>query len=228
MTPLEKAIRDLTDESDIAFNGDVYQEIARGLTNIGLNLAFFVFKSSDHSHVARALEDGRTASFPSVTLYLKYDEDLRQTGIDRHRGNWDDEWGQTDRVRDAINVVLQRHNYGSDYVSERTFVFVATLEEIAFRDIGRECKNQVRDLVCAEAPGVDVTHVFWNGHQYYVIMRDKRDYQRVSPKVKDKIAKALPELLAASDTSGYCQAYKPTIEFGHTGMNLFTLMRDDL
>jgi len=227
MTPLEKIIRHLTDESDIAFNGDVYNEIACGLTDIGLNLAFFVFKNSVHSHAARTLEDGRTMSFPSLMLYLKYESDFHQTGIDCHKGNWSDEWAQTGRVRNMVNTVLQRHKYGSECVSDHTFVFVDTLEKIAFRQIGRESRSTVLDLVCAEAPGVEVTHVFWNGETYHVIVREKGDYGRMKRTVKSKITKALPRLLAAADVDGCCKCYKATIEFGYTGMNLFNLIRED-
>ncbi len=226
MTSLEKAIRDLAAKSDIAFNGDVYEEIACGLTGIGLNLAFFVFENSVHSYAARTLEDGRNMSCPILSLYLKHDDDFRRTGIDPHRGNRGDKWPLTGRVRDTVNAVLQRHEYGSDYVSERTFVFVRTLEELAFSQLGRECKDAVLALIRAEAPGAKVTHVFWNGEQYYLVMRDKGDYKRVKRAVKTKITKALPGLFAAADADGCCQSYPATIEFGYTGMSLFGIMRD--
>ena len=226
MTSLDKAIRDLIDESDIASHSNVYEEVVHELTDIGLNLAFFVFETSERSSCARTL-NGNTVTCPVLELYLKYDRDFRETGIDRHQGNWDDKWVRTRTVRDAFNTVLSRHGYGEGFVSGHTFVFVRTLEELVFHHIGRECKNAVRQLICAEAPGVEIAHVFWNGAQYDVIMRDKADYKRVKRKVKSKVAKALPKLLAKADKGGHCQAYNVTIEFGHTGMNFLPLMRND-
>lgn len=40
---VDDVIRDATSKSDIALGSDLYEEIARELTDIGLNLAFFVF-----------------------------------------------------------------------------------------------------------------------------------------------------------------------------------------
>jgi hypothetical protein len=85
-TPMsvDDIIRDVADESDIAFSSDLYQEVACELSDIGLNLAFFVFTSRKHSSCARTL-NGETESYPVITLYLRYDADLQQTGIERGR-----------------------------------------------------------------------------------------------------------------------------------------------
>lgn len=224
---VDDVIRDVTNKSDIAIGSDVYAEITRELTGIGLNLAFFVFTTSEHSSAARTL-DGKTATHPILTVYLKYDVDFQQTGIDPHHGNWGDKWAQTRTVRDALNAVLQRHGFDNGYVSDHAFIFVYTLEELVFREIGRECKNAVQEFICDEVPGVVVSRVFWNGQQYDVIMGNKTDYKRIKRNVKVKASKALPRILAAADIDAHCQSYKAVIEFGYSGMNLFHLTREDI
>jgi len=224
---VDDTIRNLTDKSDIAFRSDVFEEVSRELIDTGLNLAFFVFATSGHSSCARTV-DGDTVSCPVLTLYLKYDADFWETGIDPHQGNWDDKWAQTRTIRNAVNTILLRHGFANDFVSDHTFVFLQTLEELAFVHVGRECKEAVKKLVCAEAPDVAVANVFWNGRQFDVILHDKGDYKRVKRNVKAKIAKELPKLLATADVSNYCQSYSATIEFGYTGMNLTNLIREDL
>ena len=223
---VDDAIRNLTEKGDIACRSAIYEEISRELTYLGLNLAFFVFSTSGNSSCARTL-DGSTSSCPALTLYLKYDVDFQQTGIDPHLGNWDDEWAQTRPIRDAVNAILRHHGFGNDYVSDHTFIFVHTLETLAFREIGRQCKGTVKKFVCDAAPGVVITHVFWNGHQYDVIVRDKADYKRVKHDVKAKVSKALAGILAAADDRRHCQCYNAVVKFGYTGMNLFPLFRDD-
>lgn len=224
---VDDIIRDVTAKSDIAFGSGVYQEIARELIDIGLNLALFVFATREHSSCARAL-DGKTETCPVLTVYLKYDADFVETGIDPHSGNWDDRWKRTQIVRDTLNLILRRHGFDNDYVSDHTFIFVRTLEELAFREIGRECKDAIKKLVCEEAPGVSVSYVFWNGYQFAVIMEDKSDYKRVKRKVKTKATNAIPKILAAADKDGCCQNYKASIGFGYTGMDLVRLIRNDL
>ncbi|MFH1301811.1 MAG: hypothetical protein ABIK07_12190 [Planctomycetota bacterium] len=224
---VEDAIRNLIDESDIAFRSDVFEEVSRELIDTGLNLAFFVFATSGHSSCARTV-DGVTASCPVLTLYLRYDADFRETGIDPHQGNWDDKWVQTRTIRDSFNTILLRHGFANDFVSAHTFVFLRTLEELAFVHVGRKCKQAVEKLVCVEAPGVAVANVFWNGRQFDVILHDKSDYKRVKRNVKAKIANELPKLLATSDVGSYCQSYDATIKFGYTGMNLANLIREDI
>ncbi|QDU94685.1 hypothetical protein [Lignipirellula cremea] len=214
---VDDMIRDHTKESDIAYGSNLYQEVARRMTDVGLNLAFFAFTTSERSSCARTLDDD-TASCPVLTLYLRYNAYFQQTGIDPHHGNWDDKWAQTRTVRDALNVILQRHGLDNDYVSDHTFIFVRTLEELAFRQLGQKCADGIKQLVIAEAPGVHVDGVYWDGAEYYVLMPDKADYKRVKRNVKANITKTAPKLLANADTDGYCQDYKTTIEFGYGGV----------
>ncbi|MCA9173999.1 MAG: hypothetical protein KDB14_05880 [Planctomycetales bacterium] len=205
---MDDMIRDLTKESDIAFGSHLYQEVARRLVDAGLNLAFFAFTTREHSSCARTLDGDDTVSCPVLTLYLRYNADFRQTGIDPHHGNWDDKWAQTRTVRDALNAILQRHGLDNCYVSGRTFIFVRTLEELAFRQLGKECADEVKRLVIAEAPGVHVDGVYWDGAGYYVLMRDKADYKRVKRNVRANVTKAVPKLLASADTDGIARTTK--------------------
>ena len=224
---VDDVIRDAASKSDIALGSDLYEEVARELSDIGLNLAFFVFTTKEHSSCARTV-DGKTSPHPVLTVYLKYEADLQQTGIDRHHGNWDDNWAQTRTVRDALNAVLQRRRFGDAYVSYRTFIFVQTLEELVFREIGRECKNAVQQFICDQAPGVVVSRIFWNGQQYDVIMENKTDYKRVKHILDSKISGAIPGILASADHDRHCRSYAAGIRLGHSGMSLFHLIREDL
>lgn len=210
-------IHDLTKESDIAYGSNLYQEVARRLIDVGLNLAFFAFATCEHSSCARTL-DGDTVSCPVLTLYLRYNADFQQTGIDPHHGNWDDKWAQTRTIRDALNAILQGHGLDNDYVSDHTFIFVRTLEKLSFQQLGQECADGIKELVMTEAPGVHVDGVYWDGAEYCVLMRDKADYNRVKRNVKANVTKTVPKLLANADTDGYCQDYKTTIEFGYGGV----------
>lgn len=223
MKKVDEAIHELTDKSDIAFQSNIYEEIKDKLTNIGLKLAFFIFKTREHSFCSRDL-DGNHVSCPVLTLYLNYDADFRQTGIDRHNGNWDDKWAQTRTIRNALNEMLERYGFDNDFVSDDTLIFVQTREQIAFRQIGEDFTDEIKKLVCAEAAGVNVEGVYWNGTGYYVVMKDKADYKRVKKSVKAKVTKTLPKLLANADKGGYCQEYATNIEFGYGGcppMNFF-------
>lgn len=134
-----------------------------------------------------------------LTLYLKYDADSRETGIDPHHGNWGDEWKHTRTIRDGLNSILRRNGFDNTYVSEHTVILVRTLEDLVFRQIGQQCTDEIKKLVCAEAPGVHVDGVYWDGTEYYVLMRDKADYKRVKRNVKANVTKALPKLLANAD-----------------------------
>jgi hypothetical protein len=226
---LVKTIDELQREGDIAPNSDAYHEISHVLSGLGLNRAFFVFTRADNSLAARKVEDGRSVAFPVLTVYLKYDDDFRQTGIDRRLGNWDDGWALTVPVRKALIGVLERHQDLRAEVSDRTFVFVDTRERVAFLRLGKDCKQAVRDLILREAPGVEVSRIFWTeARQYHAIMKDKLDYKRVKRDVKAKVGKALPALLAKADVNAYCRNYNATIEFGFHGLNPFNLIREDL
>jgi hypothetical protein len=228
---LDSEIRGLKCGSDIAIDGDAYAEILTHLSQMDLNLAFFVFHNRTHSSSARRVEGGGAETFPTLTLYLKHNEDFRKTGVDPHRGNWDDEWEQTDSVRDAVNSVLRRHSYGPDSVSDGTFVFLDTVERIAFDHIGRASKVAVHELVRRETGGKKPSHVFWSSDGvYHIVMKNKRGYRRLADSVKQSIAGAVPEVLAKADSGGYCKDYGTRVEFAYQGMkglNLAGLARED-
>ena len=226
MTSVAETIRRLTLESDIPYQSDVYEEISRKLAATRLNVAFFSFTSSSNSSSARRLA-GKSERCPVLTLYLKYDADFRQTGIDQRRGNWDDKWALTPTIRNILNGSLERLEFGSDYVSDHTFVFVRTLETHAFRQIGCDCKAAVRELVCAELPEAEVAHIFWNGSQYDVIMQDESGRKRGQAK-KTELAQAISGMLAQADKESLCQTYSVALEFGHGDANLFHLRREDI
>ena len=66
---VEDKIRDFTNKSDILFGSDLYAEISHELTDVGINLAFFVFTTSENSSCARTLE-GEPAAYPVVAEYI--------------------------------------------------------------------------------------------------------------------------------------------------------------
>jgi len=222
MQSVDLIARQVTDASDIAFQAELYEAIFGKLTGLGLNLAFFAFTKGPNSSCARML-DGKAVPCPTLTLYLKNEADFQETGIDPHFGNWDDKWGQTRSIRETLNAVLQRYSLGNDYVCDQTFIFVRTLEELVFHQLGEECADDVRRLIIAEAPGVIVQGVYWNGAEYYVLMKDKADYRRVKRKVKINVTKALPQYLANADKEKCCQNYKTSIAFGYDGVPLHFL-----
>lgn len=230
MNSLNGTIGDLMRASDIAATESIYAEIVERLVDMGLNLAFFVFKNSAHSSAARTLEDGSIKSVPSIMLFLRYDEDYRQIGIDPQQGNWRDGWVHTDTVRKSINVILEKHRYGDDYVSDRTYVFLTSLEGIAFYQIGSASKDAIHTLVSHEVH-LEPKYICWSsGREYHIIMRNKKDYQRVNETMKQQILKAVPDILAAADTGRYCQNYQVEIAWAYVGMkglNLYGLSRED-
>jgi hypothetical protein len=228
---LDSEIRALKGDSDISVDGDVNAAILAHFQGLDLNVEFFVFRNRAHSSSARCVEGGGAETFPTLTLYLKHNEDFRKTGVDPHRGNWDDEWEQTDSVRDAVNSVLRQHDYDPDYVSEGTFVFLDTLERIVFDHIGRASKVAVYELVRRETGGTKPSHVFWSSDGvYHIVMKNKRGYRCLTESVKDCIANAMREILARADTGGYCKDYSSRVEFAYEGMkglNLAGLARED-
>jgi len=151
--------------------------------------------------------------------------------VDPHRGNWIGEWEQTGAVRDAVNSLLRQHDYGPEYVSDGTFVFLDTVERIAFDHIGRASKIAVHELVRRETGGTKPSHVFWSSDGvYYIVMKNKRGYRRLTDSVKGCIANAVPDILAKADTEGYCRDYSTRVEFeykGMEGLNLAGLARED-
>ena len=227
MSALDKSIAELREGSDISASSEVYAEIEANLVPHWSRTSPSSCLRTVLIRTARTIEDGQSKVFPELTLYLKYDEDFRQTGIDPRLGNWGDKWKQTDTVRDAVNAVLERHKYGSDYVSSRTFIFVASRERIAFRQIGLASKGIVRELVRSAAPDLEVAHIFWSdARKYHIIFQRREDCKRGVHPVKatgEDAAKGA----AAADEHNYCRSYEVEVELGHTGMNLWGLAHDE-
>jgi hypothetical protein len=223
---LENALNEIVTESDVPFGSPLYREIAADLTAVGLNLAFFVFRTRSRSPRARRRPGRRRVAGPVLTLYLKHEADLRETGIDRRRDNANDEWPGTRRVREAVNRCFLRHGLGDDYVSEHTFVLVRDRERIVFEHIGRALQGELEDLVVQQVPGVTVQKVSFDAGRYDVILPTAAQCKRVGPEAKAKLDKRMQKLFARADEKRFCQSYPATIAFGHPSAKRRRPMRE--
>ena len=224
---VDSVIRDLTSKSDLPLASGPYAEIANAFTRQGIDFAFFVFTSRANSSCARTVS-GVTTCQPTLEVYLKYNAELLATGVDPNDSNWSDKWAHTTTARNAANQVLRREGFGDDFVSEHTFIFLRSLERVAFQHIGCECREAVQDFIRTEAPGATVSRVFWNGREYFAVMSDKDGYRRAKRAVKAKAASVLRRILSDADPGSYCKSYDADLAFGVSGMDLFHVMREDV
>lgn len=217
-------MRERTADSDVPVGSEAYEQIADALIASGLNLAFFTFVTSDHSHCARRERKG---GCPVLSVYVRYDDDFRATGIDHHRNNWGDDWTHTKTVRATLNAILRRLGYGDRYVSEHTFVFVYALEEFARKRLGRDCKEAVKRVIREHVPNVRLEHLFWNGERYDAIVGDAEERKRAKATTA-RIADGIARALASADTHRACRRYSVEIAFSVPDRNTYGLWRDDI
>lgn len=209
-------IRGIAAESEIAIDSDLYAEIFRELVGMGVNLACFVFRTSLRSACARQL-NGTRATCPVLTLFLRFDVDFVRTGIDRHQGNWDDKWALTQPIRDLLNAILRRRGFSDEFISEHTFIFARTLEEVVFGKITAESRNEIKKLVREVVPDANVDAVYWNERTAYLLMHDKTDCRQAKRKAP-RLVKAISQFVADADKDACCQDYSVEIEFGFGGV----------
>jgi len=110
-------------DSDIEIGTNTYDAICQMLEQNDLNIAGWYFKSKKSSHAGRSNPD---ESCPALHLIFKFESDLIKENIKPEKGNWDDEWEKTLVIRENLNSILASHNWGSDFVSDRTFILYIT------------------------------------------------------------------------------------------------------
>jgi hypothetical protein len=236
MTSLDRRIVELKNKSDIPVGSPVYEEIKLALAGFELNLAFFVFNNRLHAVGARppALDSptrGRSIPVPAISLYLKYDEDYRKMGLDAIHDNWLDEWSHTAEVRNVVNSILKRNHYNDDYISDQTFIFFLSLENIVFDAIGRAIKPAVYKLICSEIRPLQPASLYWHSDRiYFVVMHNFIEVKLIKETAKSQIKEGVKKLISNADPDGYCQNHDVIIKYYHLwskDINLMGLARED-
>jgi len=236
MTSLERRIVEVKNESDIPIGSPVYEEIKVALAGFELNSAFFVFHNRLHAVGCRppAVDfptRGHPIPVPAISIYLKYDEDYRKMGLNATHGNWLDEWSHSTEVRNVVNSILKRNHYDDDYISNQTFIFFHSLENIVFDTIGRAIKPAVYKLIWAEIKPLMPASLYWHSNRiYYVVMHNFIEVKLIKETAKSKIKESVKKLISNADPEGYCQNYDVIIKYYHLlskDINLMGLARED-
>ncbi|MEM7350116.1 MAG: hypothetical protein AAF657_04865 [Acidobacteriota bacterium] len=227
---LAAEIRAWLRDSDVDPSSEAYSELMTSLSGLVPGLTLLTFEGRARSSRSRSLENGQVARFPVITLYLRYDEDRCLAGLDAEQHNWDDSWPGTRSIRERANTILRRHGFPADDISERAFVFVRSLEPIAFNRIGRAAKEQVGRLIRRQT-GLEPSHLFWSSQGiYYAVWKDRSTCRRIGWWARRSIAREVPRLIACLDPDRHCQVHAVRVEYvyiGQKGVSLYGLSRED-
>jgi len=213
--------------SDIEPGTDVHDAISKMLEQNELSIAGWYFKSKKNSHSGRSNPD---ETCPALHLVFKFENDLIEENIDPERGNWDDEWEKTQIIRKSLNSILIMHNFGSGYVSDRTYIFVGSpWEHIVIDNLGRTKKDEVELVISKILPNVP-KYIFWHSSaKYYLVFKNKAHYGVALPYL-EKIEKIIEGIFSNADPAKHSRSHKVALTFLHMGMkdlNLYGLSRQD-
>jgi hypothetical protein len=213
--------------SDIEPGTKIHDAISNMLEQNLLNIAGWYFKSKKNSHSSRSIPN---EVCPALHLAFKYKSDLIDENIDPEKGNWDDEWGKSQTIREALNAILISHNLGSEYVSDRVFIFVGRpWEHIVMDNLGRIKKDEIK-LVISEVLPNEPKYIFWHSSvTYYLVFKNKAQH-RTAQLYKPKLEKIIERIFSIADPAQHSRSHQVALIFLHMGMkdlNLFGLSRQD-
>jgi len=214
-------------DSDIEPGTDVHDAICKMLKRNALNIAGWHFKSKKNSHASRSNPD---EICPALHLTFKFEGDLIKENINPDKGNWDDKWKKTLIIREALNSILISHNLGSEFVSNRTFIFAhSSWEHIVMDNLGRVKKDEI-ELVTSEVLPEAPKYIFWQSSvTYYLVFKSGADYLTALPH-KAKLGKLIAEIFSKADPDKHSRSHDVVLTFLHMGMrdlNLHGLSRQD-
>ncbi|NHK26520.1 hypothetical protein FF098_001205 [Parvularcula flava] len=231
-----QALRDrLAERSDIAPGSSLHAAIDAMLARFGLNVGAWQFRRARKSHCARQLADGTVLVVPFLNIILSRSKDVDALGIDTAKGNWDDRWTLTGKVRSALNHLLAEHGFGAEDISDHAYIFIGEAWDHLVRDaLGRALKPAVSALVIDRSSQagqrVEPKYLFWNSSGLYsVIYENCKDYDHVLP-AGQMITDQVNALFVEADRDKACGSLDVAMDFLHLGMkdlDLHGLSRED-
>jgi hypothetical protein len=223
-------LQDFIDErlsnSEIPQDSLAYEEIFRELQAIRVPIAFFTFDSPGKSACRMRNGNGNYVSVSCVRLFLRFEKDIDDTGIDRGDGNWSGRWSLTGRVRDLVNGALKRYAFPAGFVSVDALIHLDSLERIALLQIGKDCKRNVKELLEREISSLKISEIFWDGCRFTAAADSSCDVKRIPKRQIAEIRKAVSKILQSADTGRYCQNYAADVVVAGAKANLFHVSRD--
>lgn len=215
-------------------------ELDQALRETGLDIAFWTYETRRSSGLGR---EGGAGTEPLLQIHQRTSADLAaETGIDPHRGNWDDTWVRTAAIRDTANAILTRYGLGEEFCSPSSFIFAHSWEQQCWHKIAAESEGEVKELVSQLVLGR--WHRFrWSNRHYpsvysgsardrpapgafNIVFASEDEMLRAKAIIED-IRKGCSEILRQGRHDGCIANFDVCIQLWWRGMNLPPLYRRD-
>src|ERR1035437_4484182 len=92
---LEKSINEMKEIGTISFNEPIFIDFNDYARRLGLDVVFSTFKESKISHAGVQVENGKSKSVSTISIFLKTTKNLNENDIDTQNSNWDSKYKHT-------------------------------------------------------------------------------------------------------------------------------------
>jgi hypothetical protein len=226
---LDIEIEKLKTSGSIEFNAKIYQDFNLYAKELGLNIAFSIFKDTEKAHTGISIANGKYQSVSTISIMLKNTQNLIDNNI--KKSNWDSKYIHTQRLIDNWYSLLEKYKYPIKYKTIPMLILFYSLEDFVISRLVYLCKNEIKEWMKNEKIEPLPEYIYCSSSpSYNIIFKNENDFNLFNDKYAHKVSTKIHTILKSNDKYDYYNTNKLKINYLHTEMkdiNLYGLSRED-
>lgn len=228
---LKQSINEIKAEGTIAADEPIFEEFNNYAKELDLDVAFSIFRDSKTSHAGVQIEEGKSKSVSTITIFLNTTENLEKNKIDPHNSNWDSDYSHTQDLIHKWNDLLGKYSYPENYKSDPMLVFIYSLESAAIVKLGYLCRDDILEWMDKEKLQPKPEYLFCSSEPAFnIVFRNKDEFEKSKETTQKRLTEYINHLLINSDCFNYYNEGKVKFRMLHKemeGISLYGLARQD-
>lgn len=228
---LEKSVNEIKETGTITANKPIFIDFNDYARNLGLDVAFSTFKESKISHAGVQVENGKSKSVSTISIFLKTTKNLKENDIDPQNNNWDSKYKHTKDLIVKWHELLNAYSYPPDYITDPTLIFIYSLESVVVVKLVYLCRDNILKWIEKEKLRPKPEYLFCSSEPAFnIVFKNKEEFELSKETTQKMLAKYIHQLFESSDCYNYYEDGKVKFYMLHKemeGISLYGLSRQD-
>jgi hypothetical protein len=226
---IDAEIENAKNAGTIKTGESIYTEI-NGLANdLGLDVIFSVFRSSEDSSVGIMTDEIHYRAVSTLSIWVRTTQNLVENGAEG--SNWDGEYNHTQCLVKKWNDLIIKYGYPNNYKDDKMKIFFTSFESFYLSTLIFSCKPLIKEMIQCRDVTPKPDYVFCSSEPAYnIVFKHSFDYYEFKQKqYEQNVTGIICAILKANAKYGYPIEERVKIHYlhGQMGISLNGLSREE-